>query len=45
MEKIKPSLMNLVESEDNFQKILVVESAAYIDELTERFPMAEIFCG
>lgn len=43
MKKIKPSLMNLVEGEDNFQKILVVESSAYIEALTKRFPTAEIF--
>lgn len=43
MEKIMPSLMNLIDGEDNFQKILIVESTAYIDELQRRFPTAEIF--
>lgn len=43
MEKILPSLMNLIDAEDYFQKILVVESSAYIETLRERFPYAEIF--
>lgn len=43
MEKIKPSLMNFIDAEDYFQKILVVESSAYIENLRERFPFAEIF--
>ena len=38
-----PNLMNLIDGEDNFHKILVVESSAYIEELTKRFPTAEIF--
>lgn len=42
MEKILPSLMNLIDAEDYFQKILVVESSAYIETLRERFPYAEI---
>ena len=43
MENILPSLMNLIDAEDYFQKILVVESSAYIEILRERFPYAEIF--
>ena len=43
MEKILPSLMNFIEAEDNFKKILVVESSFYIKKLRERFKFAEIF--
>ena len=43
MEKITPTLMHLIEADDFFQKILIVESSAYIDELQKRFPKAEIF--
>ena len=43
MEEIKPSLTEFISGEDFFQKILVVESAAYLKELRERFPTAEIF--
>lgn len=43
MEDIKPSLMELVDGEDFFQKILVVESVDYIEPLHSRFPMAKIF--
>ncbi|MCR5834148.1 MAG: hypothetical protein K6G55_05825 [Selenomonadaceae bacterium] len=43
MEKIKPRLMDFVYGEDFFQKILVVETAEYIDEMQERFPSAQIF--
>ena len=43
MEEIKPSLMNFVTGEDFFEKILVVESFAYLEELREKFPAAEIF--
>lgn len=38
-----PNLISLIDGGDNFQKILVVESSAYIDELRQRFNMAEIF--
>ena len=43
MEDIKPSLTEFISGEDFFEKILVVESAAYIDELREKFPAAGIF--
>lgn len=43
MEKITPSLMSFIDAEDYFQKILVVESSAYVENLRERFPFAEIF--
>ena len=43
MEEIKPSLMNFITGEDFFQRILVVESAAYLEPLREKFPAAEIF--
>ena len=43
MEEIKPSLMKFISGEDFFEKILVVESFAYLEELREKFPTAEIF--
>lgn len=43
MEEIKPKLMNFISGEDFFNKILVVESAAYLEPLKKRFPAAEIF--
>ena len=43
MEDIKPSLLDFVTGEDFFQRILVIESAAYLTELRGRFPTAEIF--
>jgi hypothetical protein len=43
VEDIKPSLMEFVTGEDFFKKILVVESAAYLEELRDKFPSAEIF--
>lgn len=43
MEAVKPILMQFVTGEDFWQKILVVESAAYLSELRGRFPNAEIF--
>ena len=43
MEDIKPSLLQFVTGEDFFERILVVESAAYLAELRGRFPTAEIF--
>ena len=43
MEDIKPSLTNFITGEDFFKKILVVESATYLEPLCERFPTAEIF--
>lgn len=43
MEKITPSLINLIESSDYFKRILVVESSEYIDALREKFHFAEIF--
>ncbi len=43
MEEIKPSLMNFITGEDFFYKILVVESATYLEPLREKFPAAEIF--
>ena len=43
MEEIKPSLLEMLNGDDFFKKILVVESFSYIEALRERFPMAEIF--
>ena len=43
MEEIKPSLTEFISGEDFFEKILVVESEFYINELKKRFPAAEIF--
>ncbi|MBR5914473.1 MAG: hypothetical protein IKZ58_08930 [Selenomonadaceae bacterium] len=43
MEKISPKLMDFIDAEDYFEKILVVESSAYIEKLRERFPLAKIF--
>ena len=43
MEEIKPSLMNFIAGEDFFNKILVVESVAYLEPLREKFPTAEIY--
>ena len=43
MEEIKPSLTDFITGEDFFKRILVVESAAYLEPLREKFPTAEIF--
>ena len=43
MEEIKPSLTEFIYGEDFFQRILVVESFAYLETLREKFPAAEIF--
>lgn len=43
MEDIKPSLTELIDGDDFFKKILVVESADYLEPLRKRFPDAEIF--
>lgn len=43
MEKILPRLTELINGDDFFQRILIVESADYISPLKERFPTAEIF--
>ena len=43
MEEITPSLTEFISGEDFFNKILVVESDFYLEELRKRFPMAEIF--
>ncbi|MBQ6132019.1 MAG: hypothetical protein IJL12_06725 [Selenomonadaceae bacterium] len=43
MEDIKPSLMELIDGDDFFQRILVVESVDYIEPLHARFPLAKIF--
>ena len=43
MEDIKPSLTEFITGEDFFQKILVVESANYLEQLRKIFPTAEIF--
>ena len=43
MEEIKPSLMKFLSGEDFFEKILVVESFSYLEELREKFSAAEIF--
>lgn len=43
MEDIKPSLTEFITGEDFFNRILVVESAAYLEELRQKFPTAEIF--
>ena len=43
MEDIKPGLLELIDAGDFFKKILVVESADYLEPLSERFPAAEIY--
>ena len=43
MEEITPSLTDFLDGGDFFEKILVVESSAYLSELEDRFPTAEIF--
>ena len=43
MEEISPRLLDFITGEDFLQRILVVESAAYLEPLRERFPTAEIF--
>ena len=43
MEEIKPNLTEFISGEDFFEKILVVESADYLEPLREKFPVAEIF--
>lgn len=43
MEDIKPRLTEFIRGEDFWQRILVVESADYLAELREKFPIAEIF--
>lgn len=43
MEEIKPSLLKMLNGDDFFKKILVVESFSYLEPLRERFPAAEIF--
>jgi len=43
MEDIKPNLTEFITAEDFFQRILVVESVAYLEPLRKRFPTAEIF--
>ena len=43
MEKITPNLTNLIEADDFFQRVLIVESSAYIAKLKAQFPTAEIF--
>ena len=43
MEDIKPSLTEFITGEDFFNRILVIESAAYLTELRQKFPTAEIF--
>ena len=43
MEEIKPRLTDFIMGEDFFRRILVVESAAYLEPLREKFPAAEIF--
>ena len=43
MEKIFPRLTALIEGDDFFQRILIIETSDYIPRLTERFPTAEIF--
>ena len=43
MEDIKPSLLELIDADDFFKKILVVESVDYLKPLREKFPAAEIY--
>ena len=43
MEEIKPRLTDFIMGEDFFKRILVVESAAYLEPLRKKFPTAEIF--
>ena len=42
MESIKPLLLDFLQAGDDFKRILVVESLAYLPGLRERFPAAEI---
>ena len=43
MEDIKPGLTEFIYGDDFWQRILVVESADYLEPLRARFPTAEIF--
>lgn len=43
MEENQPTLMDLIQGDDFFQRVLVVESSPYIELLKKRFPNAEIF--
>ena len=43
MEDIKPDLTKFIRGEDFWQRILIVESADYLEPLCARFPTAEIF--
>ena len=43
MEEIKPSLLEMLNGDDFFKKILVVESFSYIEPLREQFPASEIY--
>ena len=43
MNEITPSLMTLIDGDDFFERVLVVESSAYLEPLKARFPNAEIF--
>lgn len=43
MEDIKPGLTEFIHGDDFWQRILVVESATYLEDLRARFPTAEIF--
>ncbi len=43
MEDIKPVLLNFIDCDDFFKKILLIESEYYLPELRRRFPFAEIY--
>lgn len=43
MEKILPNLTALINGDDFFQRVLIIETADYVPRLNERFPTAEIF--
>ena len=43
MEKILPNLPALINGDDFFQRVLIIETADYVPRVTEIFPMAEIF--
>lgn len=43
MHEIQPYLMNMIDPEDDFKTILVIESKFYLQPLRERFPTARIF--
>ena len=43
MDEHQPTLLDLIEGDDFFERVLVVETSPYIEFLRKRFPDAEIF--